>query len=122
LALRLAWTSGLAWAFGHAWAFGLAWATSFQVGQNGGEYGDQIPAVWVNKAGYFHVCSAVSGNHNHWKNLDYQVNQWIHFEIKQEENSNGEVIYSIKCDGVTVHEVVSVVTLNQKDLEKLFST
>ena len=53
------------------------------------------------------MSSAVSGNHNHCKNIDYQVNQWIHFEIKQEKNSNGVVIYSIKCDGVTLHEVVN---------------
>ena len=53
------------------------------------------------------MSSAVSGNPNHYQNIGYQVNQWIHFEIKQEKNSNGVVIYSIKCDGVTVHEVVN---------------
>ena len=85
------------------------WHSIFHIttGGNYDYYGSRIPAVWVNKAKYFHICSGVSGNKNYYKDVQYQLNQLHHFEIKQGENSNGEIIYSIKVDGVTVLEVVN---------------
>ena len=90
------------------------WHSVFHIttGGNKDYYGNRIPAVWANKAKYFFICSGVSGNKNYYKDFQYQLNQWYHFEIKQEENYNGEIIYSIKIDGVTVHEVVN--TLPQR--------
>ena len=84
----------------------------FTIGADSGHYGDRIPAVWVNKAKFFLIASAVSGNDNYGQlnthgQFNYQLNQWYHFEIKQEENSNGEIIYSIAMDGTTVHVVVN---------------
>ena len=82
----------------------------FTKGGNGGSYGDRIPAVWTRKTGYktyFYISSAVSGTLNYNQKFECQLNQWYHFEIKQEENSNGEIIYSIAMDGTTVHVVVN---------------
>ena len=77
------------------------------IGEYNANYGDRIPAVWVNKAKYFGIYSAVSGNLNYYQNYNYNLNQWYHFEIKQEENSNGEIIYSVEIDGTTVHVAVN---------------
>ena len=82
------------------------------IGGNDKQYGDRIPAVWVNEEKFFHIASAVSGNPNFNQNYDYTLNQWYHFEIIQEENSKGEVIYSILMDGFTVYQVVN--TLPQR--------
>ena len=79
-------------------------------GENSASYGDRIPVVWARKSSsktYIYVSSAVSGDKNYYKYFECELNQWYHFEIKQEENSNGEIIYSIKIDGVTGHEVVN---------------
>ena len=75
------------------------------------QYGDRIPAVWVNNEN-FYISSAVSGNPNYRQLYDYNLNQWYHFEIIQEENSKGEVIYSILMDGRTVYQVFN--TLPQR--------
>ena len=83
----------------------------FAKGGDGSYYGDRIPAVWVKKdkyktnVQYFYISSAVSGTVNHYKTFECNLNQWYHFEIKQAENSNGQIIYSIKMDGASVHEV-----------------
>ena len=77
------------------------------IGGDDKQYGDRIPAVWVNEEKFFHIASAVSGDANNNHNFDFNLNQWYHFEIIQEENSNGEVIYSILMDGFTVYQVVN---------------
>ena len=82
------------------------------IGQNKVQYGDRIPALWVNKAKFFSIGSAVSGNINRVTNFNYNLNQWYHIEILQEENSNGEIIYSVEIDGFTVDQVVN--TLPQR--------
>ena len=82
------------------------------IGGNEKQYGDRIPAVWVNEENFFQIASAVSGDPNNHQNFDFNLNQWYHFEIIQEENSKGEVIYSILMDGFTVYQVVN--TLPQR--------
>ena len=77
------------------------------IGEDIAQYGDRIPGVWVNKGKYFLIDSAVSGKFNHGKFIDYQLNQTYHIEIKQEENSNREIIYTIVVDGFTVDQVVN---------------
>ena len=77
------------------------------LGEDITQYGDRYPAVWVNKGKYFLIDSAVNGKINSGKTINYQLNQEYHIEIKQEENSNGEIIYRIVVDGTTVHEVVN---------------
>ena len=89
-----------------------SWMNVFHItkGADASYYGDLIPAVWTKKTSYktyVYVMSAVSGDKNYYKYFECELNQWYHFEIKQEENSNGEIIYSIKIDGHAVHEVVN---------------
>ena len=82
------------------------------IGGDRKQYGDRIPAVWVNSEKFFYISSAVSGNPDDNQSFNYNLNQWYHFEIIQEENSKGEVIYSILMDGFTVYQVVN--TLPQR--------
>ena len=82
------------------------------IGGNDKQYGDRIPAVWVNEKRFFQIASAVSGDPNNHQDFDFNLNQWYHFEIIQEENSKGEVIYSILMDGFTVYQVFN--TLPQR--------
>ena len=77
------------------------------IGQNKVEYGDRIPAIWVNKAKFFAIGSAFSGDLNYVTEYNYNLNHWYHIEILQKENSNGEIIYSIEIDGFTVDQVVN---------------
>ena len=78
-------------------------------GDNGVQYGDYIPALWVNKAKFFRVHSSISGNVHYLKDFNYNfnLNQWYHIEIKQEEKSNGEIIFSITMDATIILEVVN---------------
>ena len=82
------------------------------IGGNDKQYGDRIPAVWVNEKRFFQIASAVGGDPNNHQDFDFNLNQWYHFEIIQEENSKGEVIYSILMDGFTVYQVFN--TLPQR--------
>lgn len=82
------------------------------IGGDRKQYGDRIPAVWVNQEKFFYISSAVSGNPDDHQSFDFTLYQWYHFEIIQEENSKGEVIYSILMDGFTVYQVVN--TLPQR--------
>ena len=77
------------------------------IGGNKFQYGDRIPAFWVNQSKSFWIWSAISGSPYYSNSLTYNLYQWYHIEIKQEENSNGKIIYSIAMDGTTVWEVVN---------------
>ena len=93
----------------------------FRITRGGGSSSssDRIPAVWIKKTSYktyVYIYSDVSGNKNYYKHFECELNQWYHFEIKQEENSNGEIIYSIKIDGDTVHEVVNTTPQRFKEV------
>ena len=90
-------------------------------GSKDGQYGDQIPAIWANKAKYFHICSAVNEDPQYCKNHNYQLNQWYHFEIKQVEKLNGKIVYSIKIDGITIHEVVNSMASRFKEVDLYLS-
>ena len=103
------------------------WYSVFHLtkGEHNSQYGDRIPAVFVNKNKYFLICSGLSGNKNLCKNFQYQPNQWYHFEILQEENSkNGKVMYTIKQDNITVFHDVNTTpkTFRQVDLYLRWST
>ena len=74
--------------------------------------GNRIPAVWANKAKYFHICSGVNGNANYCRFYPYNLKQSYHFEISQKKNSNGEAVYKISVDGTIFHEVINTTPKN----------
>ena len=62
--------------------------------------GSQIPAVWLNKSGFFHICSTVSGNRNYCKNINYSLGKQYDITIQQ-YNHNGKYMYEIIINGLT---------------------
>ena len=51
------------------------------IGQNNEQYGDRIPAVYVNRDKFIHISSGVSNNTNYYQNYyNYTLNQWYHIE------------------------------------------
>ena len=62
--------------------------------------GSQIPGVWINKSGFFHICSTVSGNRNYCKNFDYSLEKQYDITIQQ-YNHNGKYMYEIIINGLT---------------------
>ena len=71
----------------------------FTANDNYGDYGDRIPALWINIDGYFHICSTVSGNHNRcYQKNDYELGKQYQITIKQ-FIANGTYWYQIIIDG-----------------------
>ena len=63
--------------------------------------GDRIPAMSINSAGYFHICTSVNGNGNYWKNFDFELNHVYQITIQQLKDSSGLYWYEIIIDGVS---------------------
>jgi len=97
--------------------FGFYNVFHMTIGGNEEQYGDRIPAVWVNEAKFIHISSGVSNETNFFYDHNYTLNQWYHIEILQKENSNREIIYSIEIDGLTV---IQVFNTRPQRFEKVF--
>ena len=90
-------------------------------GGDNGALGNRIPAVWANKAKYFHICSGVNGNANYCRFYPYNLKQSYHFEISQKKNSNGEAVYEISVDGTIFHEGVNTTPKNFRNAKLYMS-
>ena len=67
-------------------------------------YGDRIPALFVNNggtnnAGFFHVCSAVNGDKNYFKDFAFELGKQYQMTIQQFKDSNGKFWFEIIMDG-----------------------
>ena len=69
---------------------------------NGHKYGDRIPAFWINRNGYFHICSAISGNLNYCKNFNFVLGKHYQVTIKQQLKEFGKYWYEIVIDSVSI--------------------
>ena len=69
-------------------------------------YGDRIPALWINRRGYFHVCSAVNGNKNYCKNFNFLLGKQYQVTIQQLKES-GNYYYEIIIDGVSILKILN---------------
>ena len=78
------------------------WANVFHFTAHGNHlrYGDRIPALWINKGGFFYVCSAVSGNNNYCKNVNFVLGKEYQVTIQQLKES-GKYWYEIIIDNVS---------------------
>merc|ERR1719189_2655849 len=98
------------------------WKSLFHLTIGGNnEIGGRVPAVFVNRNKFFHICYHVNGNKNYYKNYNYELNKDYHFEISQHKNSKGKAIYSIKVNGETFHEIVNTTPLKFKDVKLYLS-
>ena len=81
--------------------YGLyGWTNVFHFTANGNyeNYGDRIPALYINSNGYFQICSAINGNLNYWKNFDFELGKQYQITIKQFIDK-GIYWYEIIIDG-----------------------
>ena len=64
----------------------------FTIGDNGGDYGERIPALWC-YSNQWYLVSAISGRADNYKIIshNWQVNTWYRVEISQLLKDNGEV-------------------------------
>ena len=74
----------------------------FTIKDNHVKLGDRIPAVWINKAGYFHISSAVNGNRNFVKDFNFDVGEKYHMKIQQFQRDN-KIIYEVLINGKPIH-------------------
>ena len=70
---------------------GSGWTNVFHftANDNYGDYGDRIPALFINSDGYFHICSAVNGNHDFCQNYDFEIGKMYHIIIQQYKGYDG---------------------------------
>ena len=81
--------------------YGLwGWTNAFHFTANGNmeNYGDRIPALYINSDGYFSICSAINGNLNYWENFDFELGKQYQITIKQFIDK-GIYWYEIIIDG-----------------------
>ena len=71
--------------------------------RNHGKYGDRIPAFWVCR-GFFHICSAISGNVNYCKNFNFVLGKHYQVTIKQ-QILIGNYWYEIVINGVSILKI-----------------
>ena len=78
------------------------WTNVFHFTANGNinKYGDRIPALWINKGGFFTICSVVSGNKNYCKKLNFVLGKQYQVTIQQLKES-GKYWYEIIIDHVS---------------------
>ena len=70
--------------------------------ENVANYGDRIPFVNINKAGYFYISSAVSGDKNYAKYFYFDVGKKYHLKIQQIQGDS-KIIYEVLVDGNTIY-------------------
>ena len=85
----------------------IEWTNVFHFSQNGNidVYGDRIPAVFIHKAGYFHICSGVNGNKDFSKDVPFVLGKKYNLEIQQKKE-NGKKIHGIQIENdKTIYEI-----------------
>ena len=50
--------------------------------------GDRIPALFINRAGFFHFCTAMNNNGNYCKNINFELGKTYHVIIQQSKSGN----------------------------------
>ena len=68
------------------------------IGGNMGKHGDRIPALFVNKAKFFHFTMSIGDKKNYVWNFNYQLKKAYSVEIMQKLVA-GKYMYCIQIDG-----------------------
>ena len=62
--------------------------------------GDRIPAVWIHKDGYFHICTSLNGNANACKYIGFELEKTYQVTIRQVKDGR-QYFYEIIVDGIS---------------------
>ena len=82
----------------------------FTTGNNIGQYGFRVPAVFVHTlSSRLHICSAINGNHNHcFNSKPLPLNSYTRVEIQQQQEDNtANFLFTIRIGGEKVYQVVN---------------
>ena len=62
------------------------------------KYGDRVPAIFYNKAGYLQITNALSGDKNFRFNYNIDLDKLYHIEIAQEDKDGkvGKTLIDLK--------------------------
>ena len=85
----------------------VEWTNVFHISETGNNccnIGDRIPALFVNKNGFFYVCSAVDGNGDYCKKFHFEIGKQNQMTIQQLKE-NGEYWYEIIIDGASKFKI-----------------
>ena len=79
---------------------GFGWTNVFHFTANGDQanYGDRIPALFINSDGYFHICSAVNDIVSYCESTAFELGKQYQITIRQFK-SGGTYWYEIIIDG-----------------------
>jgi len=90
----------------------------FSTGNDGSNYGDRIPGIWLDSGSRFYVASALNGNkdYNKHMNLDVAENKWYNFEISQLPNDDGKYVFECKIDDAVYWKIQNEKPRNFKDV------
>ena len=89
----------------------------FTKGGNQEKQGDEIPALWISKDGFFRIDSTVSNKPNRQDiNKNFQLGKQYQIAIKQSESGgspeDGKYIYEIFLDNVLKYSIENTVPEN----------
>ena len=79
--------------------------------------GDRIPAVFVNKAGYFDISSGVNNNGNYIFQYNFTLGKKYHIAIQQYLQIGKNFIYRIEVNGQSVHTAQNYQPNNYTDVK-----
>ena len=77
----------------------------FTMKDNDENYGDRVPAFWINYGGYFDIRSAVSGDKDHTFNVMFEIGKKYNIVIRQFEDHDEKAKYEIEIDKEVKHSV-----------------
>ena len=85
------------------------WMNVFHFTANGNmqQLGDRIPALWINKQGYFSFSTSLNNNKNYWKKIYFKLGQTYHVTIKQSKIRN-TFLFEIIFDNESKHKAINL--------------
>ena len=85
----------------------------FTAGSDNSNYGDRIPAMWINRnsgseAGRFHIASAIGDNKDVDKEYDYELGKKYHITIKQFKDNENLYWYEIIINTESIFKMQNI--------------
>ena len=92
------------------------WSNVFHmiaIDKDNAQLGSRLPSFMVwNSAKKFEICFSVNGDENYPIYVEYQLNEWYHFQISQFKIPTGGTVYRIRVNGNDVFEIQNLVPRN----------
>ncbi|XP_065681907.1 uncharacterized protein LOC100201506 isoform X2 [Hydra vulgaris] len=78
-------------------------------GDNGGQYGNRCPSIWVRNDGILIVSFAISGNVDFWipQTQLIPLNVWSSIRVSQTQTQNGVYTFFVFVNGTIIYSIVN---------------